>query len=438
MPRRFGVHVSGLWDRLSPDGPVPSRPALRLDQFAGCNEDFHFPTQVLLTPMKLPILLLSAAGFTALTTEFMIVGILPEIARDLDVSISVAGHLVLLFAVTVAVFGPVLTATLARFNRRRLFVAIMLVFAASNALAALSANYWVLAVARVIPALALPVFWALASATAVDLSGRNQAGRAMAIVTFGVVAASVFGVPMGVIVSEALGWRAAFAILAALASVKAIMLLTLPKSTGPQPRMSVRSQAMILRDPLVLWNIVLSVLVFASMFTAYTYLADMLQQSVGLDGAQVGWAMMTFGVVGLVGNWLGGRSVDISALGSNAVFALLLAGALCLMGAAQGAPHLSLAALCVWGIAQSALIVICQVRMMGTAPAAPAFAASLAITGANVGIGVGSGIGGATIDLAGLDYVAWAAAGVALLAGAFAGLLLVVFPVRRGLPADTP
>lgn len=149
---------------------------------------------------------------------------------------------------------------------------------------------------------------------------------------------------------------------------------------------------MILRDPLVLWNIVLSVLMFASMFTAYTYLADMLQQSVGLDGAQVGWAMMTFGAVGLLGNWVGRRSVDVSVLGSNAVFALLLAGALCLMGAAQGAPRRSLLALCVWGIAQSALVVIRHVRMMGTAPAAAAFAASLPITGANVGIGVGSAL----------------------------------------------
>lgn len=104
----------------------------------------------------------------------------------------------------------------------------MLVFATSNALAALSTNYWVLAVGRVNPALALPVFWALAGARAVDLAGRDQAGRAMAAVIFGVAAASVFGVPMGVIVSEALGWRAAFAILAALAFTKAIMLLTLP------------------------------------------------------------------------------------------------------------------------------------------------------------------------------------------------------------------
>ncbi len=125
--------------------------------------------------MFLAILLLSAAGFTVLTTEFVIVGLLPAIARDLEVSIPQAGLLVTLFAFTVAAFGPFLTAYFSRFERRRLFISILVIFGLANIVAALAPNIWVMAVARLLPALGLPVFWALASETAVDIITR--AGR---------------------------------------------------------------------------------------------------------------------------------------------------------------------------------------------------------------------------------------------------------------------
>lgn len=129
--------------------------------------------------MLFPILLLSAAGFTVLTTEFVIVGLLPSIARDLNVSVSQAGLLVTLFAFTVAAFGPFLTAYCARFPRKRLFISILIMFGVANTLAALAPNIWVMAFARLIPALGLPVFWALASETAVDIVGPEYAGRAI-------------------------------------------------------------------------------------------------------------------------------------------------------------------------------------------------------------------------------------------------------------------
>lgn len=109
--------------------------------------------------MLLPILLLAAAGFTILTTEFVIVGLLPALAADLQVSVAQAGLLVSLFAFSVAAFGPFLTAALAGVERKRLFVACLLLFAAANALAAVAGDIWTMAVARFVPALALPVFW---------------------------------------------------------------------------------------------------------------------------------------------------------------------------------------------------------------------------------------------------------------------------------------
>lgn len=128
-----------------------------------------------------------------------------------------------------------LTALLANLERKRLFVWVLVLFGLANALAAVSPNIWVMAFARFVPALALPVFWSLASATAVELVGPAYAGRAISIIGFGIVAATVLGIPIGVLVSDAFGWRAAFAVLTAVAWAKALLLAYFPKPrTGRQ------------------------------------------------------------------------------------------------------------------------------------------------------------------------------------------------------------
>lgn len=359
----------------------------------------------------LPIFLLSAAGFTILTTEFIIVGLLPAMARDLAVSIPTAGLLVTLFAFTVAVVGPPLTALMSRFERKRLFIATLLLFSLSNVLAATAPNFGVMAFARFIPALMLPVFWALASETAVNITGPERAGKAISMVSFGIVAATIFGIPIGTLVADAYGWRVAFASLAVLAFLKAILLFFfLPTIQGKKESDSVLAQMGILRDPVVAGHVLLSLLVFAGMFTAYTYLADILERIGGFDGATVGWMLMGFGAVGLLGNWLGGRLVDRSALGASIVFCIPIAVAMIvLVPIIHSLPLLALV-LAMWGTAQSALFTVSHVRVMKSASANAALGASLNISGANMGIGLGAVIGGRVINAFGLPSIGWAAA----------------------------
>lgn len=164
----------------------------------------------------LQILIMAVAAFIIVTTEFLIVGLLPALSRDLNIPIALAGQVVTLFAFTVMLFGPVLTAKLAHVERKKLFTIILMVFTASNALAAVSTNIWVLAVARFIPALALPVFWGTASETASQLAGPGQSGKAVGRIYFGITAALVFGVPLGTLAADTLGWRGSFWILAAV------------------------------------------------------------------------------------------------------------------------------------------------------------------------------------------------------------------------------
>jgi predicted MFS family arabinose efflux permease len=306
---------------------------------------------------------------------------------------------------------------MANVNRKRLFIGVLTIIGLSNVLAAVAPNYGTMAVARIIPALALPVFWSLASATAVDLMGADRAGRAISIISFGIVCATVFGIPIGTLVSDAFGWRSAFSVLAVVAFGKALMLFAFfPGAESQKTQISLAQQARILRDPMVVVHVVLSVLMFTGMFTAYTYLADMLERLAGFDGALVGWSLMGFGAVGVIGNFVGGRMVDRTPLGASLAFALLIAAGMLAIVPSIRSQWSLIAALGAWGIAQAALLLVSHVRVMKSAPSAPAFAASLNISGANLGIGLGAFVGGYVIDSTGIESIGFAAAAIIVLA----------------------
>ena len=343
---------------------------------------------------------------------------------------SQAGLLVTLFAFTVAATGPLLTALMANIERKRLFIGVLILFGLSNALAMAAPNIWVMAVARFVPALALPVFWSLASATAVELVGPARAGRAISLVAFGIVAATVFGIPIGVLISDAFGWRAAFGVLSAVAFAKALLLwIAFPSTRIQSEDVKLVTQLRILRKPIVVGHVLLSLLVFTGMFTAYTYLADMLERLAGFNGQIVGWTMMAFGAVGLIGNTVGGRLVDRSPLGATALFSALMAAGLATLVPVIHSHGLLAAALAVWGIAQAALFIVCHVRLMKSAPEAPAFAASLNISGANIGIGLGAVVGGRVIDTYGLAALGGAAA---IIVAVSVGLAIALMAASRG------
>ncbi len=366
----------------------------------------------------LAVLLLAVSAFVIVTTEFIIVGLLPSLSRDLGISISAAGQLVTLFAFTVMLFGPVLTAMLSHFERKRLFVAILLIFAASNALAAAAPDIWVLGLGRFLPALALPVFWGTASETAGELAGPEKAGKAVANVYLGISGAMVFGIPLGTLASNAFGWRGTFWGLSGLSLVMAVLLLAVMPTLARPKRVRLSDQARILKDPFFLGNVVLSVVVFTAMFTAYTYLADTLEHIALIPVGQVGWWLMGFGIVGLAGNWLGGYFVARNPLNVTLVALLVLA-----LGIAATTP-LALhhgwlvVALAVWGLANTALYPICQVRVMQSATHAQALAGTLNVSMANAGIGLGAVIGGAVIQHWGLATIGYVAAAIALVGAA--------------------
>lgn len=366
---------------------------------------------------------LAFAAFVIVTTEFLMVGLLPALAKDLGITIAVAGQLVTLFAVTVMLSGPFLTAGLGHLERKRLFMAILLLFAGANALAAVAPNWPVLAIARVIPAMALPVFWGTASETAAELAGPGHAGRAISTVYLGISAAMLLGIPLGTLEAEALGWRRALGTLALLSLAAAGLLARYMPTVHRPQRLKLGQQAQILRDRHFLAHVGLSVLIYTAMFTAYTYLAETLQRIGGIAPAQVGWWLMGFGTVGLMGNWLGGRWTSSHPLATTAACCGVLAlGMVMSVGLAPSPVGLALA-LTLWGVANTALYPSCQIRVMQAASHAQALAGTMNVSAANAGIALGAMLGGWCISNWGLISIGPVAAAIALLVVALCPLV---------------
>ncbi|MCV7287850.1 MFS transporter [Mycolicibacterium wolinskyi] len=365
----------------------------------------------------IPIALLAMAGFVVVTTEFIIIGFLPQLAADFGVSLQQAGMLVSLFAFTVACAGPIVTPRLRHLDRRRLFVSIVLMFAVANAAAAVAQSMWVFALARFLPAVALPVFWGLASDTAVRSGGPGREARSVAGIYLGMSTAMVIGVPLGTVAAASIGWRGCFAALAVAALIMAVCLhfgMT-TASVGGVEEADARGYA-LLRAPMFLVHVALSILVFTAMFAAYTFLAEILGVVVGVDAARVGWWLMAFGIVGLFGNWVGGWLADRLPIGSSIVFAVLLA-----VGMAAVAPLSSvqagvMGALFIWGSAFTGLFPISQIRVMAQARGDRSLAATVNVSAANAGAGLGALVGGVTIDLWGIQSLGFVAAAIALVA----------------------
>ncbi|MFP6847304.1 MAG: MFS transporter [Pseudomonas sp.] len=386
------------------------------------------PQAVSATGSTLSIIILAISAFLIVTTEFLIIGLLPALARDLGISITAAGQLVTLFAFTVMLFGPPLTAALAHLDRKKLFIAILLVFAFANGLAALSSNIWILALARFIPALMLPVFWGTASETAAQLAGPAKSGQAIARVYLGITAALLLGIPLGTLAANGIGWRGAFWLLAGLSLLMAIAIAVYMPKVARTARVDFLKQARIFKEPLFLANVALSIIIFSAMFVAYTYLADILERVAGVAPAHVGWWMMGFGAIGLIGNWVGGKAVDRSPLKATTLFVVLLAAGMAAVTPLATSGLLVCIALALWGIANTALYPICQVRVMNSVSHSQALAGTTNVSAANAGIGIGAIIGGLTIQTAGIASVGYVAAAVA-------GLALLMTPLVSRLAA---
>jgi predicted MFS family arabinose efflux permease len=256
------------------------------------------------------LLSLALGAFAIGTESYVIAGLLPDLAADLNVSVALAGQLITVFAFAYALGSPLLAVATGAWERRRLLLTALASFALFNVLAALAQNYTMLLAARIGLALSAATFMPAASAYAVAVMPAAQRGRALAIIYTGLTVATVVGVPAGVVVGEHFGWRYTFVGVAGLA---AIALVGLAVTLAPLRRaatVSLVERIAIARRPDVLNALVVTVLTLTGAFSIYSYLAPFLQKTTAIGGTALAVVLFLFGAGSAVGNLVSGVASD--------------------------------------------------------------------------------------------------------------------------------
>jgi DHA1 family inner membrane transport protein len=378
--------------------------------------------------MNLSLFALAVAAFGIGTTEFVIMGLLPDVARDLAVSISSAGLLITGYALGVAIGAPIMALLTARWPRKRALLLLMALFVAGNALCALSANYWLLMGARIITALCHGAFFGIGAVTAASLVPENRKASAVAMMFTGLTLANVLGVPLGTALGQAAGWRTTFWVVSAVGVIAFVSLLRFLPADRPTAPTNVRSELKSLANGRVWTALLLTVLFSASMFTLFTYIAPILGEITGVSPRGVTWTLLLIGVGLTLGNVVGGKLADWRLGASLTGMAAVIAALQALFYWTSGALIPAEITLVVWGAASFAACAALQLNAMRVGSRAPSLISTLNIGAFNAGNALGAWLGSAVIASGlGLRPVTLAAAGMAVLA-----LLLTAWSFRNG------
>jgi predicted MFS family arabinose efflux permease len=370
--------------------------------------------------MPLALWALTLSAFAIGTTEFVIVGLIPNIAASLNVSVPSAGLLVSLYALGVAVGAPVLTALTGRLPRKHLLLGLMALFTAGNLLAWMAPGYEALMAARVLTGLAHGVFFSIGSTIATSLVPKEKAASAIALMFTGLTVALVTGVPLGTFIGQTLGWQSTFLAVSLLGVIAFVgSLLLVPSNIAGSKPSSLLTQLSVLKKPRLLLVYAMTALGYGGTFIAFTYLAPILQQVSGFSASSVSLVMLVYGVSVAAGNIWGGKLADrqgpIRAL--QIVFALLALVLFALTFTASNA-WLALLTVLAWGAVAFGNVPGLQVyvvqRAQRNAPEAVDVASGLNIAAFNVGIAGGAWAGGLIVTKLGLMATPWIGALVVL------------------------
>lgn len=364
--------------------------------------------------MPAGLIALALGGFGIGLTEFVIAGLLPEVAADFRVDEAAAGWLISGYALAVAVGAIALTAAATRIPRKAALLGLMVLFILGNLISALAPTYALMLSGRVVAALCHGAFFGIGSVVAAGLVAPEKRASAIAIMFTGLTAANVLGVPLGTLLGQAAGWRSTFWAITAIGVVALIGVAVLvPKEAADAGSTSLRRELGAFRSGQVWLSLVATVLGFGGMFGAFTYIAYTLTGVSGFASAAVPWLLILFGLGLFAGNWVGGRladrSIDRTLLVLLAVLAVVLVG----FALVAGMPVPAVISLVLMGAAGFATVPALQLRVLTYADHAPTLASGANIAAFNVGNAIGAWLGGLTIA-AGLGYTSplWVGAGM--------------------------
>ncbi|MBE4587372.1 MFS transporter [Vibrio navarrensis] len=372
--------------------------------------------------MPLALLALTLSAFAIGTTEFVIVGLIPTMAADLAVSIPSAGFLVSLYALGVAIGAPVLTALSGKWNRKYVLLAVMSLFVIGNLLAWQAPGYNTLILARILTGLAHGVFFSIGSTIATGLVPKEKAASAIALMFTGLTVALVTGVPLGTYIGQTFGWQATFLIVALLGLIALIGSAFLVPNNLKQPAAAkFSSQLRVLTQPRLLLVYAITALGYGGTFTAFTFLAPILQQEAGFSASAISIIMLVYGISVAIGNLWGGKMADkMGPVKALTIIFTGLAAILVVFNFTAVQPMAAVATILLWGAFAFGNVPGLQVYVVKLAeqyaPDAVDVASGLNIAAFNVGIALGSWGGGVIVAKAGLMHTPWVGALIVLLA----------------------
>jgi MFS transporter, DHA1 family, inner membrane transport protein len=373
----------------------------------------------------LAVFALALGGFGIGTTEFVAMGLLPDIAASLRITEPTAGHIISAYALGVVVGAPLIAALTARMERKTLLLGLMVVFTVANLASMFAPTYGTLMAARFIAGLPHGAFFGIAALVAAHLMGPQNRAKAVAHVLTGLTVATVLGVPVASWLGQQFGWRSAFAL------VVAVGLITLAAIWWWLPAMdtmhitSPLTELSALKRVQVWLALLVGMVGFGGMFAVYTYISTTLTDVAGLSRALIPLALMVFGLGMVIGNLVGGKMADSSVVRALYASMTALGIVLAVFVFAAHNPWTALAALFLIGATGASIGPALQTRLMDVAHDAQTLAAALNHSALNIANATGAWIGGVVIA-AGLGYTAPAAAGATL---AVAGLVILTVSV---------
>ncbi|MEU9022702.1 MFS transporter [Actinomadura sp. NPDC048394] len=380
--------------------------------------------------MPVALLALALSAFGIGTTEFIINGLLPDLAADLGVGIPAAGLLVSGYAAGVVIGAPLLTMAGARLPRKSMLLALMTLFLAGNLLSALAPSYGVLMAGRIVAAFSHGAFFGVGAVVAADLVQPAKRASALSVMFSGLSLANVLGVPVGTAIGQALGWRAAFWAVVAVAVVGLAGVAALvPSRPRPQEQSLVRELS-VFRQGGVWLALAMTVFGFAPVFTVITFIAPMMTDMGGFSPGAVPMVMGLLGIGLVAGNLLGGRMADRAVLPAVGVSVGALTALSAIVAVTAGSKPAFIVAIVLFGVAAFATIPPLQTWVLDSASQAPALASAANIGAFNLANALGSLLAGLTIE-AGHGYAAPAWIGMALGLVGLAVTGLVSLRVRR-------
>ncbi|KQQ98190.1 MFS transporter [Arthrobacter sp. Leaf145] len=390
--------------------------------------------------MPAGLIALALGGFGIGLTEFVIMGLLPEVAADFDVSEASAGWFISGYALSVTVGALLVTAAVTRLPRKPVLMGLLVLFIAGNFLSAIADTYSAMLLGRIVAALCHGAFFGIGSVVAASLVPAHKKAGAIAIMFTGLTAANVLGVPFGTLLGQNFGWRSTFWAITVIGVVALLGVAFMVPKAGTEPTKGLRRELGAFASGQVWLSIIVTILGFGGMFGAFTYIAFTLTEVSGFEPGAVPWLLVLFGGGLFVGNFLGGKAADKALDKSLIVILAGLVVVLVFFALTAASSIATLVSLALMGGFGFATVPGLQMRVMHFASTAPTLASGANIGAFNLGNALGAWLGGVTIT-AGLGYTSpiWAGAGITV--AALLVMIAAAAAAKRGggaAPTATP